>query len=232
MPKIERAIIMAAGKGTRLYPLTEETPKPLLPVRGVPMIEGIIQTLIARGITDIVVVVGYKAEQFGYLAEKYGIRLVLNPDYETANNISSLYYAKDYLENVVILDGDQIIRAPMVVMNSVERSGYACWWNEDATKEWLLSLDQNKRVLSCSRDGGSKGWQLMSLSYWIGQDCTVLRRLVEEAYVHRNIRDVYWDDIAMFLYPEAIPLYGFPIAKGDIIEIDSVAEYEAANGRQ
>lgn len=93
----EIGIIMAAGLGARMYPLTEHTPKPLVRVHGIPMIETVIGGLQSRGISEIHVVVGHLQEQFEYLTEKYrGIGLIRNPEYQSKNNISSLYAAGGY----------------------------------------------------------------------------------------------------------------------------------------
>ena len=75
------AIIMAAGTSTRFVPLSAETPKGLLNVNGEVLIERQIRQLKEAGITDITVVVGYKAELFRYLKEKYDVSLVHNDDY-------------------------------------------------------------------------------------------------------------------------------------------------------
>ena len=229
MIAFDNAIIMAAGKGERLRPLTLNTPKPLLPIAGKPMIEGLIERLREVGIKDISIVVGYLKEQFQYLSVKYGVSLIENPDYEIANNVSSLYYARNKLGRTVILDGDQIIGDPSILKPKGTSSGYVCRWNEGESKEWLLGLDLQNRILSCSRDGGKRGWELMSVSFWNKEDSARLRKLVEFEYKGQRKTDIYWDDVAMFLHREEFRLVGYPIEEGALIEIDSFDEYQQIN---
>lgn len=113
MNKIKRAIIMASGLGTRLRPLTLTVPKPLLKVGGVVMIESIINGLLANNISEIHIVTGYLKDCFAYLPDKYpnaDIDLIFNEDYQECNNISSLYAARNFLDETMIIDGDQIIK--------------------------------------------------------------------------------------------------------------------------
>ena len=94
-----KAIILAAGLGTRLRPMTENTPKALVKVNEKPLVEYQIEFLKERGIDDIIIVVGYLKEQFDYLKEKYGVRLVFNEKYADYNNFYSLYLVKEELAN-------------------------------------------------------------------------------------------------------------------------------------
>ena len=84
------AIILAAGMGTRLRPLTNDRPKCLVEVNGIPMVERQIQFLKEKGIDDITLISGYKAEALDFLKEKYGVDIVFNDRYDTCNNINSL----------------------------------------------------------------------------------------------------------------------------------------------
>lgn len=224
MHQAKRAIIMAAGMGERMYPVTRITPKPLVSVQGRRMIDTIISALHENGITEIYVVVGYRREQFAALPEEYpGVRLIDNPDYMTANNISSLYYARAHLGECVILDGDQIIRDPGILDPSFSRSCYCCDWTERPTREWILTVE-NGVSTGCSRNGGDKGWVLHSVSFWSAADGERLRRHLEYEYEVRRDRELYWDDVALFRYPDAYQLGIRQIAGDALVEIDSFEE--------
>ena len=171
MSEVKRAIIMAAGLGNRMKPITIDTPKPLIKVNGIRMIDTIIDALHENGINEIYVVVGYKKEQFFDWAEgKDGIKIIENNLYDTCNNISSLYAARNFIVDAIILDGDQIIYNKEILNTTITKSGYSCIWTEEQTDEWLLTIDEKKKVTSCSRTGGNKGWQLFSVSRWTAED--------------------------------------------------------------
>ena len=226
MYKAENAIIVAAGVGERLFPLTESIPKPLIKVQGKPMVESIIDAMIQNGITEIIVVVGHLKEQFDYLPEQYSsvnIILLFNPYYDTCNNISSLYMAREYLKNSIITDGDMMIHNPGILHPYFEASGYCSAWVEE-TKEWLQEIDGHDSVTSCSRTGGQKGWQLFSISFWNQSDSSRLRFQLEELFEKRQITDIYWDDIPMFYYKQEYVLKIRRIHSTDLVEIDSLQE--------
>ena len=219
---VKRAIIMAAGEGQRMRPLTLKTPKPLISVNGVRMIESVIRALNANGINEIYVVVGYLKEQFAGLEEEFGVKLIENPLYNTCNNISSLYVAREHLSDCIILDGDQIIYNPEILDPHFTLSGYNAVWCEGETDEWLMSVE-NGVVIGCSRTGGSHGWQLYSISRWSDSDGRKLRKHLEEEFESGNTQ-IYWDDVAMFCHFEDFKLGIREMRKGDIIEIDSLDE--------
>jgi len=230
MCKVERAIIMAAGKGTRMRPVTLHTPKPLVKVNGKRMIDSVIEALHKNGISEIYIVVGYLKDQFEILPKEYeNVKLIENPFYDTCNNISSLYVARDYIENAIILDGDQIIYNEKILAPEFDRSGYNAVWTDDETGEWLMTVE-NGIVTSCSRTGGKGGWQLYSVSRWNEADGKRLKHHLELEFNEKHNRQIYWDDVAMFCHADEYELGIRPMNADDVIEVDNLEELIALDG--
>ena len=229
MNYVKHAILLAAGKGDRMRPITLTTPKPLVQVNGVRMIDSVIMALHKNGIKEIYIVVGYLKDQFQSLPVQYpGVQLIENPYYDTCNNISSLYVAREHLGDSIILDGDQIIYNPEILAPEFERSGYNAVWCAEKTKEWLMQVE-NGIVRSCSRTGGSCGWQLYSISRWTAEDGARLRKHLEIEFEENKNRQIYWDDVALFCYPDQYSLGIREMKKTDIREIDTIAELAEAD---
>ena len=224
MHKVERAIIMAAGIGKRMQPVSFETPKPLIKVNGVRMIDTVIQALHANNIFEIYVVVGYLKEKFDCLKEEYpGVEIIENPYYDTCNNISSLYMAREHIENAIILDGDQIIYNKDILAPEFERSGYNAVWTENETDEWLLTITDGI-VTECSRTGGKGGWQLYSVSRWSKNDAEKLKQHLEIEFEEKKNHQIYWDDVAMFCHFDEYELGIREMKMTDVLEIDDIHE--------
>lgn len=225
MSSVKRAIILAAGKGNRLKPVTENIPKPLVNVNGKRFIDTIIDGLIFNEINEIYVVVGYMKEKFEMLKEKYpNIILIENPYYDVCNNISSLYAVKDKLEECIIMDADQLILNPGVLFKEFDKSGYSCKLINHFEKEWILTIDSNKNVIKCNRDGSDEGWRLYSISRWTKEDGLKLSKFIEKEFITNKNTQIYWDDVAMFCYPNEFNLTIYELEENDVCEIDTLDE--------
>ena len=230
MNYVKRAIIMAAGYGSRMYPLTKTIPKPLISVNGIRMIDSIIDALHQNDICEIYVVVGYMKEQFYEWADAHKhVKIIENPYYKECNNISSLYVAREYIEDAIIIDGDQMIYNPKVLFREFTNAGYNVVWQEDFTKEWILQLDDGI-VTSCSRDGGQKGYRLYGISRWTSADGIKLKNHLEREFITKKHTDIYWDDVALFCYPDEYRLGVYEMNYNDVVEIDSIDELIAIDG--
>ncbi len=226
---MENAIIMASGLGTRMRPLTLTTPKPLIKVRETPMIETLITTLRKRGAENIYVVVGYLADQFDYLKKKYGVTIIYNEDYETANNISSLYYARDVLTqgDCFICEADLYIADTDLLNLPLSYSGYFGEMKAGYSDDWVFELDDSGYISRVGK-GGIDCYNMVGISFFKQKNGKLLSELIGSAYYDLNNRSLFWDDIVNRNLNN-LKLQIYPIRHQQIIEIDTVEELNAIN---
>ena len=225
MSRIKRAIIIAAGIGKRLQPITLETPKPLIVVNGKRIIDRSIEALFANGIEDICIVTGYKKEQFAEaFQDDPRIHVIYNENYLKGNNITSMYMAKDYLPGSFVLEGDIVIHDPSIFDLETESSGYMASWKDNAV-EWILDV-KDGRIQGCQISGQAAAYQLWGISMWTESDGKKLSKLIEDQYNSGNW-DVYWDELALFKYKEQFDLRIREIPADSLIEIDTLQELAA-----
>ena len=208
------AIILAAGMGTRLRPLTNDRPKCLVAVNGVPMVERQIQFLKEKGIDDITLISGYKAEALEYLKEKYGVDIVFNDRYDTCNNINSLYIVRDRFHDTYVLEGD-VYMDKNVLLSEVNKSSYFAR-NKKYDNEWGLEVDENNRLVKINIGAGN-GFQMSGISYWKAEDCKRIIAHMEDVYASKDYTNLYWDNMVLDIYPE-LDIY--------VQEIDGIYEID------
>lgn len=223
MHKAKRAIILAAGKGERMQPITFTTPKPLVKVHGTPMIETLINGLLKNKITAIYIVVGYKKEAFLYLKERYAtITFIENPYFDTSNNLSSLYVARDYLENCLLIEGDQVLINPEIVTPNFKESCYYTAYAKEWTNEWVYTVE-NGLITSCDKFGGANAYQFIGMSFWTKEDAQTLKRHTIELFEADQNTTLYWDAVPLHIKADEYKLGIREIHLNDLIEIDTVA---------
>ncbi|HBI63323.1 MAG TPA: choline kinase [Lachnospiraceae bacterium] len=223
MHKMKRAIILAAGEGSRLRPVTLETPKPLIKVNGIRMMDTSISALKANGIQDIYLVVGYKKELFHALYDGVpGIHIIENPYYLQGNNITSMYMAREYLPEAFVVEADIIIRQPEIFDVNVEKSGYAATWREKAN-EWLLTI-QNGQIVKYEKEGSRPAYQLWGLSMWTKADGERLSEEIRKEFEDNKNLKIYWDEIALDGAPGRYDLGIRKINESAVCEIDTLQE--------
>ena len=190
--KVDNAIIMAAGTASRFAPLSYEKPKALIEVRGEVLIERQIRQLREAGIEEIVVVTGYKAEQFEYLKDKYGVVLVHNPDYLTRNNNASIYVAREYLKNSYICSSDNYFLSNPFESN-VDESYYSAVYMEGETGEWCISEDDG--WIEDVEIGGHDSWVMLGHVFWSELFSRSFLHILEEEYDNPETADKLWETI-------------------------------------
>lgn len=193
--KVDNAIIMAAGLSSRFAPISYQKPKGLITVRGEVLIERQIKQLREAGINDIIVVVGYKKEQFFYLKDKFGVTIVENQEYRTRNNNSTIKVVAPYLRNSYICSSDNyFMENPFE--KEVEESYYAAVFSEGETPEWCIDTDADDWITDV-RIGGTGQWYMMGHAFWSEEFTKLFLEILEDVYEKPETEKLLWESIYM-----------------------------------
>ena len=215
------AIIMAAGTASRFVPLSAERPKGLLEVKGEILIERQIRQLQEAGIQDITLVLGYKADMFAYLKDKFGVRTVLNEDYARYNNTSSIVRVLDLLDETFICCSDHYFR-DSVFLDIPQSSYYAARYAQGDTDEYCLDMDENDFITNV-HVGGKDAWYMAGQVFFSPSFSSTFRKIMREEYEKEENRLVYWEDIYIRHIPE-LPMMARKYDDSVVLEFDSIDE--------
>lgn len=189
--KVDNAVILAAGSASRFIPLSLEQPKALYEVKGERLIERQICQLLDAGISDITIVLGYKKDMFLYLMNKYPVKFVVNPFYNTRNNIESLYVARKKLKNTYICVCDSYFTENP--FNQYEYAsfyaGYESFHKED---EMYALCDDNDQILDMKKSL-PEGNVLLGHSYWTENFSQKFIQLMKEDRVEGRYVQKFWE---------------------------------------
>ena len=219
---VKRAIFIAAGSGTRLSPLTLTTPKPLIKVNGVRIIDTLLDAVCAAGIEEIYIVRGYLGKQFDILKEKYpSIQFLENPYYNEANNISSVYIARDFLQNAYIIESDLLLKNPALIKKDQDSSNYLGVPTERTT-DWCFETNGN--IITKVKIGGNNVHHMFGISYWNETDGAKLAKHIEQVYNMLDGKEKYWDEVPLKYFINDYKIQVRECSFDDIIEIDTLDE--------
>lgn len=220
--RVQRVIFIAAGFGSRMIPITLNTPKPLIRVKGERIIDSMLDAVLKAEIREIIIVRGYLAEQFDQLLYKYpNIKFIDNPSFNEGNNISSALCAKEFLSNSYICEADLILKNPSLITKYQYSSNY-CGIKCDFTDDWCLF--KKKGRISGVSVGGENGWRMLGISYWNSEDGNLLRECLEKAYKMPGGKERYWDSVPLSVFNDKFNLEIRECSFDDFIELDTFNE--------
>lgn len=223
--RVKRAVFLAAGFGSRLVPITFNTPKPLVRVHGRRIIDSLLDACLAAGIEEIYLVRGYLAEQFDQLLYQYPmIRFLENPIYNETNNISSAMCARHLLSNAYVLEADLVLAAPQLIRPYQYRSNFLAI-PKDRTDDWCFEVQDG--VITEEKIGGEHCWQMVGISYWDETDGQRLERDLAEVYETPGGRERYWEQVPLVFRRDNYRVAIRPCRDGDVTEIDTFRELKA-----
>ena len=219
--RVDNAIILAAGFGSRFVPFTYDTPKGLLKVNGQPMIERQIEQLHEADIKDVTIVVGYLKEKFDYLIDKYGVKLIYNPEYAVKNNFVSIYYAIMELKNTYILVSDHWFREN--IFHKWEPGSWlCCTYFDGPTKEWGVKTGARGRITQIDT-AGENMWALNGPGYFSAGFSQKYAELIKKAYKTPGTESYYWENI-LAANLDSLKIYINKQQADNIYEFESLAE--------
>ena len=225
--RARRAVFIAAGFGSRMVPITFNTPKPLVRVHGVRIIDRLIDACLAAGIDEIVIVRGYLGELFDQLLYKYPmVKFLENPVYNEANNISSALVARYLLSNAYVFEADLLISNPKIIRKYHYRSDFLAI-KKTRSDDWCFRVRDG--VIAEEKVGGEGDdiWQMVGISYWNAADGHKLSQDIQDVYQSPGGKERYWEQVPLVYRKEHYAVEVRSCLEEDIVEIDTFNELKA-----
>lgn len=220
--KVKRAVFIAAGFGSRMVPITFNTPKPLVRVHGKRIIDTLLDACLEAGIEEIYIVRGYLAEQFDQLLYKYpNVKFLENPSYNEANNISSALIARDMLSNAYVFEADLLISNPKIIKKYHYTSDFLAI-KKERTDDWCFEVKDN--VIVEEKVGGENCWQMVGISYWSEADGKKLAQDIPAVFEMPGGKERYWEQVPLVYKKENYAVEVCECFDEDIVEIDTFRE--------
>ncbi len=220
--RAKRAVFLAAGFGSRLVPVTLNTPKPLVRVNGNRIIDGLIDAVLAAGIEEIYIVRGYLSEQFDQLLYKYPmIKFLENPVYNEANNISSAMVARFLLQNAYVFEADLLIHDPSLITKYQYRTNIL-GFKTHRSDDWCFTVKDG--VITEQKIGGIDCYQMVGIWYINEEDGKKLSEHIKDSYEMPGGKERFWDRVAFEYYKNEYRIEIRECEEGSVVEIDTFNE--------
>ena len=228
--QVDNAVMMAAGLSSRFVPLCLEKPKGLLTVRGEVLVERQIRQLQEAGIHEIILVLGYRKEDFFYLQDKYeGLKIAVNPEYNSKNNTHTLYLVRENLGNTYICSSDDYF-TENPFDNYVYQSYYAAVHVEERTAEWYMIPDADGNI-SEVRMNCDRGDIMLGHAYWSRSFSAAMRERLIESHENGTYEKKLWEQIVKEHASELPPMEIKVYPSNMIFEFDTLDELRAFDDR-
>ena len=184
----QNAIILAAGLGMRMVPINMQIPKALIEVKGEILIERIIKHLHETGITEIYVVVGFMKEEFEYLIDEYGVKLIVNDEYSHKNNLHSLYLAASHLKNTYIVPCDIWCEK-----NPFNKYELYSWYMVSDRMDKNSDVRVNRKWELVRSEGEETGNRMIGITYLLEEQSKIVQKQLERFDKISSYNESFWE---------------------------------------
>jgi choline kinase len=245
-----RMIILAAGQGTRLAPLTVNRPKCLVELQGRPLLDWTLAAARTAGIHDVVVIGGHCIDRL----RGYDVTLVENPEYATTNMVRTLFRAAELFGDGFVMSYgdiayapgvlDALLRSPDDTCVAVDRDWRGYWerrFDDPLSDAESLRIADGKRLVSIGQRPASLDEieaQYIGLAAFRGEGVEALREAYRQAATDdaagrppfgglRSLDRLYMTDLLQGMIDMGFPVAAVPI-RGGWVEIDSRRDLDLA----
>ena len=227
--RAKRAIFIAAGFGSRIVPLTFNTPKPLVRGHGIRIIARLIDACLEAGINEIYIVRGYLSELFDQLLYKYPmVKFLENPVYNEANNISSSMVARYMLSNAYVFEADLLLSNPAIIKKYHYTTNFL-GIKKKRSDDWVVKVKDGIIVEEMVGGEGDDIFQMVGISYWDEADGHKLSQDIQEVYRSPGGKERYWEQVPLVFKKEHYKVEIRECFDEDIVEIDTFNELKAVD---
>ena len=220
--RVRCAVLLSAGFSSRLAPITFNTPKALIRVNGIRIIDTLLDAICDAGIEEIIIVRGYLAEQFDQLKYKYpNIQFLENPIYNESKNISSAMCARYHLQNAYILESDLLLKKPTFICKYQYASNYLGVPVERGD-DWCF--ETRNGIITRFHVGGRNCYHKFGISYWNQTDGAKLADHIKQVFEMPGGKKRYWDQVPLEYFIKDYTVEVRECTFDDIIEIDTLSK--------
>ena len=228
--KIENAIILAAGRGSRLGHLTDDKPKCMMKINNKSIIQRTIEMFKYKNINSIIVITGYKSDVLRKHLNDVdkGIKIIQNRIWENSNSITSMKNALNYFKNSIVIDSDIYINNPDCIRNEIDYSGYSAI-KTIRPSEWQLITDKDGFIKKTEKSGQyDDGLPIIDISYWLEKDSIIIADDIMKTIQHTSIdnHSKFWDEIPLIDFLHEFKLKRYDINETDAMEFDTSEELD------
>ncbi|MCA9348106.1 NTP transferase domain-containing protein [Candidatus Saccharibacteria bacterium] len=222
--RVKRAVILAAGRGSRMRPETDIRPKPMVWVGKKRIIETQLDALISAGITDITIVRGYRSTAFDLLLNDYpNLKFIDNSSWDSTTALKSTSLASHLLANAYLIEGDIFIRNPKIIRPYEYQSTY-CGIPSSSNDDWFFDSRETDKIQHIWH---GNAYKFVGIMYWSSDDAKKLQIDIDFILEHPRTGVEFAESIPFQPDTNDYDVSVRPIQHNDAIEIDTFDELQA-----